>query len=426
VCEAKFVFTTKNLANEVLEATQGLNGQVQILLSGSDHPGCVDIESTRIDEHLPSLLSLSSLGMKLDDPAVIYFSSGTTGLQKGLLLSNCNLQNASLLLRLPQCSIVSADSPDVLVFAPFSHVTGSLLVSVSLSAGLTCHLMLRFDFEEFLRQVEEKRIKRFLTVPPVATMMAKSPVTEKYKLDFVKDINVGGGRISAEVEDLLMQKFPGAIIRQMYGLTETTGMICDICYEEDTRKFIRKPASGGVPCPGTQLKVIDIKTGEALGPKETGEICVKSPSVMLGYVNNPQATAETIDKDGWLHSGDIGYYDEDGYIYIVDRLKELIKYNSYQVAPAELEAVLMSHPQVADAGVVGLPDSSAGELPLAWVVRKPNVTVTESELQQFVDGKVAPYKKLRGGVHFVSDIPKTSSGKILRREIKAAILKGKL
>ena len=174
----------------------------------------------------------------------------------------------------------------------------------------------------------------------------------------------------------------------------------------------------GPPCAATSIKVIDLETGEALPPGEEGELCVKGPQVMQGYLDLPDKTRECLTEDGWLLTGDIAKIDEDGYVYITDRLKELIKYKGFQVAPAELEEVLCSHPGVADATVIPVPDEDAGELPRAYVVRKTD-DVSEESVRAFVKERVAPHKQLRGGVVFTEAIPKTASGKILRREVVA-------
>jgi acyl-CoA synthetase (AMP-forming)/AMP-acid ligase II len=170
--------------------------------------------------------------------------------------------------------------------------------------------------------------------------------------------------------------------------------------------------AAGLPVRNTESTVVDIETGRQLGPNQQGEVWVRGPQVMKGYLNNPDATAATITDDGWLKTGDIGYYDEDGYFFIVDRLKELIKYKSYQVAPAELESVLLSHSAIADAAVIGVPDEEAGELPKAYVVLRGEITA--EEIMAFVAERVAPYKKIRL-VEFTDQIPKAASGKILRR-----------
>lgn len=194
-----------------------------------------------------------------------------------------------------------------------------------------------------------------------------------------------------------------------------------------SREKITKPGSVGILSPGVYCKIID-PDGNILGPYQSGEMCFKGKIVMKGYVGDHKATQETIDKDGWLHTGDVAYFDKDHHFYIVDRLKELIKYKAFQVAPAELEAILLSHPKIQDAAVIGLPDEASGELPLAFVVKQTQVgNITEKEIVDFVASKVSHSKRLRGGVRFIDEIPKNLSGKILRRELKALLkVKSKL
>lgn len=174
--------------------------------------------------------------------------------------------------------------------------------------------------------------------------------------------------------------------------------------------------SVGKAVPNSEIKIVDIKTGEALGPNQTGEVVIKGPHIMKGYLKNEKATSQCLTEDGWFYSGDVGYYDDDHNFYIVDRLKELIKYKGYQVAPAELEDLLMAHPQVADAAVIGIPDEEAGELPKAFIVAKEEID--PNDIINYIEQSVAPYKRLRGGVHFIDVIPKAASGKILRRELR--------
>ena len=180
---------------------------------------------------------------------------------------------------------------------------------------------------------------------------------------------------------------------------------------------IIKPGSVGEPLQGVYVKVID-ENGKSLGQNKRGELCFKSDRTMKGYINDPQATKETIDSDGWIHSGDIAYYDEDNQFYIVDRLKELIKYKAYQVPPAEIEGLLLTNPKIRDSGVIGIPDEDSGELPLAFVVKQPGVTLTEKEVQDFVAENASKAKWLRGGVKFIDAVPRNPSGKILRRELR--------
>ena len=194
-------------------------------------------------------------------------------------------------------------------------------------------------------------------------------------------------------------------------MTETSPVTHSSPADPATVKF----GSVGVPAPNTECKIVHLETGEALGRNQEGELCVRGPQVMKGYLNRPEATAHTIDTENWLHTGDIGYVDEDGHFFIVDRLKELIKYKGLQVPPAELEAVLLSHPAVADAAVVPFADAECGEVPRAFVVLKG--TATAEELMAFVAGQVAAYKKVRR-LEFIDAIPKSASGKILRRLLK--------
>jgi acyl-CoA synthetase (AMP-forming)/AMP-acid ligase II len=178
-----------------------------------------------------------------------------------------------------------------------------------------------------------------------------------------------------------------------------------------------KLGSIGMPAPNTECKIIDLDAGSPLGPNQQGELCVRGPQVMKGYLNRPEATAATVDAEGWLHTGDIGYADEDGHFYVVDRAKELIKYKGFQVPPAELEAVLLTHPAIADAAVIPCPDDEAGEVPKAFVVLKADAK--PDEIMDFVSARVASYKKLRF-VEFTDKIPKSASGKILRRMLVQA------
>ena len=183
-----------------------------------------------------------------------------------------------------------------------------------------------------------------------------------------------------------------------------------------------KIGSIGHPISRTQAKIVDVETGEALGPNQTGELCVKGPQMMKGYLKNVKATEDTIEPSGWLHTGDIAYYDEDRHFYIVDRLKELIKVKGFQVSPSELEDLIRRHPAVADVAVIGIPDDYAGELPRAYVAIKSDASLTEQSLKDFIHPQVSPHKHLKGGVEFVGSVPKSATGKILRRELKAAFL----
>jgi acyl-CoA synthetase (AMP-forming)/AMP-acid ligase II len=203
----------------------------------------------------------------------------------------------------------------------------------------------------------------------------------------------------------------GVAVVQGYGLTESSPVT------HSTPEGVYNPSSVGKAISNTETRIVDPATGEDAAAGSDGEVWVRGPQVMKGYLNNPEATALTIDGEGWLHTGDIGHLDDEGFLYIVDRLKELIKYKGFQVAPAELEGLLLTHPSIVDAAVIGLPDVEAGEIPKAFVVATPGSALTAEEVMGYVAEHVASYKKVRV-VEFLEAIPKSASGKILRRELR--------
>ncbi|XP_033217677.1 4-coumarate--CoA ligase 1-like isoform X2 [Belonocnema kinseyi] len=289
---------------------------------------------------------------------------------------------------------------------------------VSLHLGLKMVTFDRFEERKFLAAIEKYKINILTLVPTLIVFFVKSPLIEEYDLSSILKVICGGAKLSLEMEKAMISRFNLDHINHSYGLTETSFAVIS----QNAKR--NKIGSIGILEPGISAKVISIEDGsskEALGPYCEGELCFKGANIMKGYCDAPDSTKSVIDKDGWLHSGDVGYYDEDGYFYIVDRIKELIKYKGYQVAPAELEAILMTHPSVTDTAVVGLPDENAGELPLAFVVKKSDSKLTTDEVVNYVNERVSPTKKLRGGVRFVNKIPKNATGKILRRELRSSL-----
>ncbi|XP_050085692.1 uncharacterized protein LOC126571322 [Anopheles aquasalis] len=341
--------------------------------------------------------------------AVIVMSSGTTGLPKGVLISQANIMATFANFRYS----VQKQGPGFRSFVeilPWYHVAGGILMLCVLSVNLRSVVLAKFEPRTYLRCVERYRPTVMNIVPPIAVFLAKHPMVDEYDLSSVEMITSGAAPLSKEVEELVYArlKTPGLRIRQGYGMSETTQAITFYDSEKP------KPGTIGGLRPGQLAKVIDLDTGRALGPNERGELCFKGSLIMKGYIG----AASPIDADGWLHTGDIGYYDDDRDFFIVDRLKELIKYKAFQVPPAELEAVLLNHPEVKDAAVIGVPDERAGELPRAYVVRKDDSNVTPQALIAYVEQKVSPEKRLRGGLQFIGEIPKTASGKILRRTLR--------
>ncbi len=342
-----------------------------------------------------------------EDLVALPYSSGTTGLPKGVMLTHRNLV-ANI------CQMTAhgelADDDRVIAVLPFFHIYGLVVVmNLSLYRGATVVTMPRFDLVQFLRAVQDYRITRAYVVPPIVLALVKHPLVDEFDLSSLEFINSGAAPLSAELEAACGRRL-GCQMEQGYGLTETSPTTHWVTDEPAWQK----PGSIGPPLPNTECRVVDVATGEDAADGEPGELLIRGPQVMKGYLNNPQATARTIDPDGWLHTGDIARVDPDGSTRIVDRLKELIKYKGYQIAPAELEALLLTHPAIVDAAVVPLPDEEAGEVPKAFVVASE--PISKDEVIQFVAEHVAPYKTVRA-VEIVEEIPKSPAGKILRRAL---------
>jgi 4-coumarate--CoA ligase len=344
----------------------------------------------------------------LDDIVVLPYSSGTTGLSKGVMLSHRNLV-ANLVQSL---AAIPVDENEAFVAVlPFFHIYGmQVLMNLGLSAGATIVTMPRFDLEQFLSLHQEHKLTRAFVAPPMVVALAKHPMVDNYDLSSLKTIFSGAAPLSAELAIECGARLDCEVV-QGYGMTE----LSPVTHATPPGKF--KPGSAGVTLPNTQVRIVDPSTGEDLEIEKDGEVWISGPQVMKGYLNNESATAATIDHEGWLHTGDIGHMDADGHLYVVDRLKELIKYKGFQVPPAELEALLLTNPKIADAAVIGIPDDEAGEIPAGYVVLMEGQEATEDEIKEFVAGQVANYKRL-GKVTFLDAVPKSASGKILRRVLR--------
>jgi acyl-CoA synthetase (AMP-forming)/AMP-acid ligase II len=283
-----------------------------------------------------------------------------------------------------------------------------------LAAGGTVITMPRFDLELFLSLHQQYKVPQVFVVPPILLAMARAPVVDDYDLSALKKVFCAAAPLGIELEAEAAARLNCQVV-QGYGLTETSPVT------HLPIPGVSQPAGSiGVVLCNLECRIVDAESGEDLGLNERGELWVRGPNVMKGYLGAPEATAATIDADGWLRTGDIATADDQGYFFIVDRLKELIKYKGFQVAPAELEGLLLTHPAVADAAVVPLPDDEAGEIPKAFVVLKPDTdatAVTAQTLMDFVAGEVSHYKQIRH-VEFIDAIPKSPSGKILRRLLR--------
>ena len=351
-----------------------------------------------------------------EDLVALPYSSGTTGLPKGVMLTHHNL--VSNLCQMEGLDYFHRDDRLIAVL-PLFHIYGLVVIlNMGLRQGATIVMMPRFDLGQFLQNLEKYSITLAHLVPPIVLGLTKCSEVDSYDLSKLKTIFSGAAPLGESISRACMKRL-GVGIRQGYGMTETS----PVTHSTPGGDGRVKLGSVGPPAPNTESKVVNPETGVELGANEEGEICVRGPQIMKGYLNKPDATAHTIDAENWLHTGDIGYADEEGHFFIVDRVKELIKYKGFQVAPAELEGLLLSHPAIADAAVIPLPDEEAGEVPKAFIVLKGEATA--EEIIDFVEKQVAPHKRIRE-VEFIDKIPRSAAGKILRRVlVQAERKKGK-
>ena len=330
---------------------------------------------------------------------------------EGVMLTHANLHCdvRQISDRQGEDNVVRRDDV-VLVHLPLFHIYGmTALMQCSLYAGATQVMMGRFHVDELLDLLSRHRVTALYTAPPVCLALSQAPEVEQYDLSALRFVMSGAAPMSAELQLRLSERL-GATVFQGYGLTESSPVT-----HMDFTDARARPGSIGPPLPDTEQRVVDMESPDVvLGPGDLGELLIRGPQVMMGYYNEPAATAATIGPDGWLHTGDLVKMDEDGYVYVLDRKKELIKYSGFQVPPAELEGLLLEHPAVADAAVIGKDDDEHGEIPKAFVVPKPGEAVTADELMTYVGERVATFKRIRE-VEFVDSIPKNASGKLLRR-----------
>jgi acyl-CoA synthetase (AMP-forming)/AMP-acid ligase II len=373
-----------------------------------------------IGEAPPSLASVTPwrawLGPWCDQVAVdvhtqtaaLPYSSGTTGLPKGVMLTHRNLV-ANIVQWGP--AIDFGNDEVALAFLPLFHIYGmQVLMNTMLANGVTVVTMERFDLKTALQTIQTLRVTRVFAVPPIILGLAKSPSVNDYDLSSIRLILSAAAPLGAELAAEASARI-GCDVVQGYGMSELSPA------SHTTTLGDFRPGTSGTTVPNTQTRIVDVESGENLPIGERGEVWVRGPQVMKGYLNNPEATAAMIDSEGWLRTGDIGIVDAHGHLTIVDRLKELIKFKGFQIAPAELEERIITHPKVADVAVMGIPDAEAGEVPKAFVVPQRDQTVTLEEIQELIAKHLVSYKQIRE-LEIVAEIPKSPAGKILRRKLR--------
>jgi len=380
-----------------------------IITRGQGENGERIFSLAKILEESPGPSSFSSpIIHPKEDLAALPYSSGTAGLNKGVMITHFNIV-ANVLQSM---SSAGAREDDVfLSFLPFNHIYGlTYFLCGAIYLGATQVVMARFDAEECLRFIEKYRVTMIFSVQPALLAFLALPSSAKYDFSSLRFIWVGAAPVAPAIAQAIREKF-GVPVARHYGLSEAS----PTCHANPPDRI--KEDSVGIAVSDCEDRIMDWETGKREMPVgEPGELAVRGPHIMQGYWKHPEDTKLAL-RDGWLYTGDIAKKDEEGYVYILDRKKEMIKYRGYQIAPAELEAILLEHPAVQDSAVVGIPDKNSGEIPKAFVVLRGGMTAEPEELQAFVADRVAPYKKIRE-ISFISEIPKSPSGKILRRVLK--------
>ncbi|XP_050463423.1 uncharacterized protein LOC126857738 isoform X2 [Cataglyphis hispanica] len=424
ITKPKYIFISTIALNNMISIFKELHWSPRILLL-NDY-GNIDVSWMSICEAVSSVSDdnidkFQAVPVDVNNHVTaILCSSGTTGLPKGVMWTD---KNITTIIRMYITNPLVANVMSLVVL-PFFHAYSFALLVIRLVSGNSGVVFSRFEEKLFLQSIEKYKIEYLAVVPSIMVFLAKHPLVDKYDLSSIKQIWCGAAPLSQQIQRAVAKRLNISQITQGYGLTETT--LAVLYFPDNTAA---KFGSVGMLGPGVSAKIIplgEFETDETLGPNCEGELCFKGDLIMKGYYNDKKSTSMTIDKDGWLHTGDVGYYDEEGYFYIVDRVKELIKYKGYQVPPAELEAILLTYSGIKDAAVIGIPNEETGELPIAFVVKQKGFDIREEDIIQYVNERVSNPKRLRGGIKFVDSIPKTPSGKILRRVLRNMILKSKI
>ncbi|KAL0829237.1 hypothetical protein ABMA28_004062 [Loxostege sticticalis] len=419
-CNVKCIATIElfmPIAAQVSQALKDYKGTIWVGGEDDKAKGIFGLKSLLMAD-----LSADLPDLNCDDVCLIPYSSGTTGMPKGVMLTHKNLVSNLKQVLCPKIMKYGGEKGKgdiVLTVPPFFHIYGfNGILNYNLTLGYHIVSMPKFTPDDYIKCLVEYKPTTLFVVPSLLAFLATHPMVKKEHLQSVETVMVG----AAPTTDSMLEKFllkcektkEEIRLLQGYGMTESSPVSLMTPYVYPYNKV---GSVGQLIC-STQGRIVSLVNGEMLGPHKSGELWIRGPQVMKGYWNNEAATKETVDPEGWLHTGDVAYYDDDHYFYIVDRTKELIKVKGNQVSPTEIESVIMEQPEVADVAVVGMPDPLAGELPKAFVVLKPGHKMTEKQIYDLVAQKLTKYKHLDGGVAFLDAIPRNAAGKIMRNELK--------
>ncbi|MEV7341613.1 4-coumarate--CoA ligase family protein [Streptomyces sp. NPDC093544] len=407
-CAASWIVTVSPLLESARQAAE-LAGGVREIFVCDQAPGHRSLMDLLESEAPEPQIDIDPV----EDIAALPYSSGTTGIPKGVMLTHRSI--ATNLAQLWQ-SVPMGPGDRILAVLPFFHVYGlTALMNAPLKHGATVVVLPRFDLETFLAAIQKHHINALYVAPPIVLALAKHPAVAQYDLSSLKYIISSAAPLDAALAAACSRRLGLPPIGQAYGMTELSPGALVVPLDAENPP----PGTVGKLIAGTEMRIVSLDDpSEDLEVGEAGEIAIRGPQVMKGYLGQPEATAAMIDPDGWLYTGDVGYVDDDGWLFVIDRVKELIKYKGFQVAPAELEALLLTHPGIADAAVIGVYNEDKNEVPRAYVVRQPSAPdLSEGEVMMYVAERVAPYKRVRE-VAFIEGVPRAASGKILRRQLR--------
>ncbi|XP_012259397.2 linear gramicidin synthase subunit C-like [Athalia rosae] len=407
----RIAFVSAEVALTLAEAAKEVIPDLKLVVFGKVR-GCLEFEKVIAEANVEDVRSFEYTPIEsIDTTLAIMCSSGTTGLPKGVALSH-----RSILNQLYNMEYNGLTHVQCIVFSPICWISGASFMILNLASNRTRIMTPPFEPYSACSLIEKYKPMFLLLASSMVNRLVKSDALQKYDLSSLKRVVYGGAILPQQSARAFSKLVPGALLSSCYGLTEVGGAF-------SIQGVNPKHGSAGNIVRNSQLKIIDPETGKTLGVNQKGELLLKSGSMMIGYYKNPKATAETIDEEGWLHSGDLGYFDEDGEIFVIERLKEVMKYRGQHISAIEIETVILSHPGVKEVAVVSIPHPTEDEHPIAFVVKNENpsngsIEVTETELDDLVASNLSDAYRLRAGIHFLEGLPKAPSDKVQRKKLR--------